>query len=203
VGLRSGSSACWGWRRCNRTGDFRKGWHKWAEGSVGGHAIVSASRVGAAIVAVLAVAAWGAGGAGAVSARRSWSPAAFALGVVRLVVANNYADAWQALPAIEKASVPRALYVNCEQRAPIPGRLARVRVIRLQRTGVSVPGLPRTVLGYSVTVQTTIAIRNGELVTTQMVVPVVIDAGRLAWILRPERFAAYRHGHCLHQPPPA
>lgn len=37
----------------------------------------------------------------------------------------------------------------------------------------------------------------------EMVVPVVVDAGRLAWTLRPERFDAYRHGHCLQQPPAA
>lgn len=155
------------------------------------------------MVAAAAFAASSAGGAGAVSGRRPLSPAAFALSVVRLVVANDYADAWQVLPDIEKASVPRALYVACEQQAPISGHLARLRVVRLQPTGVSVPGLPRAVPGYAVTVQTTITVPQGESVTTQMVVPVVVDAGRLAWILRPERFDAYRHGHCLHQPPPA
>jgi hypothetical protein len=160
-------------------------------------------RLGLRLVAALAFAAWAAGGAGAVSGRRPPSPATFALGVVRLVVANDYADAWQALPDIEKASVPRALYVACEQQAPIPGHLVRVRVIRLQRTGVSVPGLPRPVPGYAIRVQTTIAIPRGESVTTQMVVPIVVDGGRLVWILRRQRFDAYRHGHCLRQPPAA
>jgi hypothetical protein len=122
---------------------------------------------------------------------------------VRLVVANNYGGAWRMLDGVEQASVPRALYVACEQRAPIPGHLARARVTGLHQTGVAVPGLPRRVPGYAVTVQTTIAIPKGQSVTTQMIVPIVVDSGRLAWILRPERFDAYRRGHCLHQPPPA
>lgn len=107
------------------------------------------------------------------------------------------------LVGVEQASVPRALYVACEQRAPIPGHLTRARVTGVHQTGVAVPGLSRRVPGYAVTVRTTIAIAKGQLVTTEMTVPVVVDAGQLAWILRPERFDAYRHGHCLHQPPAA
>jgi hypothetical protein len=136
-------------------------------------------------VAALAVAALSAGSAGAAPDRRPLSPAAFALGVVRLVLANDYADAWQALPDIEKASVPRTLYVACENRTPIPGNLARARVTGLRRTEVAVPGVPQRLSGFSVTVRTSIAIANGEVITTQMVVPVIVVAGQLSWILRP------------------
>jgi hypothetical protein len=155
-------------------------------------------------VSVLGLAAGTAGaGGGAASAIAPVSPSAFALSVVRLVVANDYGGAWRMLVGVEQASVPRALYIACEQRAPIPGHLARARVTGLQRTGVAVPGLSRRVPGYEVTVQTTILIPKGQLVTTEMTVPIVVDSGRLAWILRPERFDAYRHGRCLHQPPAA
>jgi len=155
------------------------------------------------IVCVLGVAALAAGGAGARSGARPLYPRTFALGVVRLVVANDYADAWQTLADIEKASVPRSLYVACEGRTPVPGNLARARVTRLRRTEVAVPGVQRRLSGFAVTIQTTIAIPNGEVVTTQMVVPVVFVGGRLSWILRPERFDAYRHGHCLQQQSPS
>jgi hypothetical protein len=158
----------------------------------------------AGLVGVLGMAAWGVGGATSASAARvPPSPSAFALNVVRLVVANNYVGAWRMLVSVEQASVPRALYVACEAQAPIPGRLAYAGVIGLQRTQIDVPGRSRPLSGYEVTVQTTIALPRGKLVTTQMLVPLVSDAGRLAWILHPERFDAYRHGHCLQHPPPA
>jgi hypothetical protein len=156
-----------------------------------------------AVVGVLGWSAWDVAGARASPARPSSSPAAFALTVVRFVVANDYADAWRTLVRTEKASIPRALYVACERQTPIPGHLSRVRVMHLQQTSLAVPGRSRPALGYTVTVRTTIAVPGGDSITTQMTIPVVPDAGGYAWILRAERFAAYRRGHCFQQAPPA
>lgn len=159
--------------------------------------------VGLSAVVAALVGARSTGDARAASVGPARSPAAFALSVVRLVVTNNYADVWTMLATIEQASVPRGLYVGCEEQTPIPGKLARARVVRIQRKAIAVPGLSRTHSGYAVTVQTTIAMPRSESVTTQMIIPVIIDTHRLAWILRPERFNAYRHGHCYQQQPPA
>jgi hypothetical protein len=122
---------------------------------------------------------------------------------VRVVVANDYVDAWGMLVGVERATVPRALYVACERRSPVPGHLAGARVTRLRPASLAVPGRSRRAPGFDVTVQTVIAVPGGDSVTTQMTIPVIPDAGRFAWVLRAERFDAYRQGHCLGQAPPA
>lgn len=152
-----------------------------------------------AVVGALSWSAWAAASPGTPSS----SPATFALSVVRVVIANDYADAWGMLVDVERASVPRGLYVACERQSPIPGRLARARVTGLRVTSLSVPGRPGPASGYAVTVETTIAVRGGDVVTTQMTIPIVLEAGRFAWILHADRYDAYRHGHCVGQAPPA
>jgi len=155
------------------------------------------------IVLLGAVAASLFGGVRPAASQPSQSPSDFARNVVTLLTANRYADAWQLLVAVEKRTVPIGLYVACEERAPIPGHLVSVRVVSIRRAGIAVPGLDRRRPGYAVTVETTIAGIAQSAVTTQFVFQLVSDAGRLGWTLHPDRFHAYRQGHCLQAVPPA
>lgn len=157
-----------------------------------------------AVVLGVAVAASLFGGVRPAASQPSLSPAGFALNVVTLLTANRYADAWQLLVAVEKRAVPLGLYVACEERSPIPGHLVRDRVTSIRRVRIAVPGLQRRRLGYYVTVETTIAgLAHNDSVTTQFVFQLVSEAGQLGWTLHPDRFHAYRQGHCLQTPPPA
>jgi hypothetical protein len=167
--------------------------------------LLNTATSGRALLAV-AAAAWGfAGAAGPASAQPDPSPASsFALGVVRLVTANRYAAAWQLLPEVEKRAIPVGLYVSCERRSPVPGHLAGERVLDVRQISLAVPGRSRPMPGFAVTVQTTIAgLPRNASVTSRFDFQVVADSGRLAWVLHPDRFDAYRDGHCLHSAPPA
>lgn len=125
------------------------------------------------------------------------SPSRFAVSVVRMLVANRYGEAWALMNGAQRQDVPRALYVDCERREPIPGHLAAVRALGVQRTAVRVPGSAASRPGYAVSVQTTIGgLSGGESVTSELTFYVVTDTGRFSWVLRADRFNAYRAGHC-------
>jgi hypothetical protein len=114
-------------------------------------------------------------------------------------MANDYRDAWRLLASAEKKSVPRAVYVGCERRHPIPGHLARIRAVGVRRRMFLVPGLSGRHGGYAVTLQATIGgLPGGTTVTTQFVVRLITDHASYSWVLHQPRFDAYRHGRCLH-----
>jgi hypothetical protein len=121
------------------------------------------------------------------------SPARFLAGVIRLLAANRYEEAWSSLSPVDQSIAPRAVYVACESQSPIPGHLASLRVLRIgrDRIGVAVTfalriagGAPPAVERVVVTVH---AVRNGH---------------RWAWILPAARRALYRSG-CGLSPGPA
>jgi hypothetical protein len=147
--------------------------------------------LGAAVCALVAI--------GSAGAQRRPSPEVSAIHLVRVVMANDYRDAWRLLASAEKKSVPRAVYVGCERRQPIRGRLMRVRAVDVRRRMFPVPGLSGRHGGYAVTLQATIGgLTGGTTVTTQFVVRVIADHGRYSWVLHQPRFNAYRLGRCLH-----
>lgn len=135
---------------------------------------------------------------------RPASPAGFAIRVVRLVVANRYAEAWQLLASAQQRSVPVGTYVACERRSPVPGHLADIHATRVRHVILAVPGLIGDERGYAVTVRTTISgLAGGQSVTTQLIFTVIGEPSGYRWILHQDRFNAYRHGHCLQSSPSA
>jgi hypothetical protein len=142
--------------------------------------------------------------AGSAAVRGHDSPDEFAIRVVRLVVANRYADTWQLLARAEKKSVPVGVYVACERRSSIPGYLAAIRATRVQHVEFAVPGIAKRHPGYAVTLLTTISgLAGGASVTTRLVFRVIAEGSGYRWVLHQDRFNAYRHRHCLSPGPSA
>jgi len=121
-------------------------------------------------------------------------PAPFLAGVIRLLAANRYDDAWNSLEPSDQSLAPRAVYVACESQSPIPGHLASLRVLHVGRDRI----------GAAVTFALRIASQSPPAT-----VRVVVTAHSVrrhhtwAWMLPPSRRALYRHG-CGNAPgPPA
>jgi hypothetical protein len=123
--------------------------------------------------------------------------ARFALHVVRLIAANRYSDAWRLLHPRHQLAAPRATYVACEQQTPIPGTLRSALVLDVADATIHVAGVTRPVVARAVQIRIVIAGRPvSEGVSVDLKVHVVRVHGRRAWILPPERFAAYAEGTC-------
>ncbi len=147
---------------------------------------------GAALVAAAAFTA-----AAHVAAPRE-NPAVFATRIVQLIAENRYADAWTSLYPAHQQVAPRAIYVGCERRSPIPGHLASVHVLRVYDAPAALGG-GRFVHSEAVVMR--IEISAGEAVAMP---PVVVKHtlhavpvhGRWRWILPAWRLEEYRAGHC-------
>jgi hypothetical protein len=136
----------------------------------------------AALSLALAVLA-GTGVAASTTAKPHGSPARFLSHVVRLLVANRYADAWQSLDPADQALAPEPVYVACESLSPIPGSLVSIRAVHVghDRTGVAVRFRLRIA-------------EAGLTTTVALTAHAVVSGQRWAWILPPARRALYREG---------
>jgi hypothetical protein len=117
--------------------------------------------------------------------KRVETPAHFLAGVIRLLAANRYDDAWTSLAPSDQALAPRASYVACEEQSPIPGHLVSLSTLRIRNDRI----------GVAVTFAATIA--DAELRQKVRVIvkahAVTVD-GRWAWILSDRRRTLYRNG---------
>ncbi len=125
-------------------------------------------------------------------------PVLFLKGVVRQIVGNQYARAWQTLAPAQQRLVPEREYVRCESASPIPGRLAWIKVVRAYDEPVEVAGATgAAVSAKAVTFRLKItdpALRDSVVVTHT--VHAVPAGSRWAWILPPDRFRLHRSGTC-------
>lgn len=155
----------------------------------------------AAASATLALAGnWAVPGAGAAArptTLAAGSPAAFTAGLVRLVAANRYDEAWQRLYPAQQRLVPRARYVGCERLTPVPGHVESLQVLSVRGTLLTVPGDEAAVPAKAVTIRLAIAgdIPGEHAVVTHTYHTVAVD-GRWRWFLPAERLATYRGGGC-------
>lgn len=122
------------------------------------------------------------------------TPAHFLGGVIRLLAANRYDEAWASLSPNDKALAPRSVYVACESRSPIPGHLTSLHVL----------GVGHDRIGVAVTFALRIA-GGASLPTVRVVLTAhAVRAGhRWAWVFPPARRAVYRNGCGLPGSPPA
>lgn len=133
----------------------------------------------------------------------SVSATAFLGGIIRLVAANDYAAAWSRLDPTQQRLVPRDSYVRCESTSPIPGRLARIEVVRVRREQVVVPGsrLPArasVVATFRVDIEST---RPGEApVAVRVTAHALQRDGEWTWMLPAKRLALHLSGRCVARP---
>lgn len=124
-------------------------------------------------------------------------PAAFVSGVVRLIVADDYAAAWTSLNPAHKQVAPRREYVECERRSLMQSRLRSVEVMRVANRLLRIPGASRSVRAKAVTLRLTVenvALREKE--TFEVTFNAVPAGSVWTWILTPARYALYRDDAC-------
>jgi hypothetical protein len=122
------------------------------------------------------------------------SPIRFLAGVVRLLAANRYAEAWTSLNPEQQAVAPLEAYVSCESASPIPGKLVSLEALRVghDRTGVAVTFALR-IAGSPVP----------EGVRVVLTAHAVAVGDRWTWILPAARLQLYRSHACGYPPAPA
>jgi len=124
-------------------------------------------------------------------------PAAFAAQIVALVVADDYATAWDSLNRAHQQVAPRSEYVACERQSPLNARLASSRVVRVVDRSVRIPGTTGKVPVKAVTLRLRIVSRaSGRSETFRHTFTVVGDGTQWTWILTPKRYALYRDDAC-------
>jgi hypothetical protein len=125
------------------------------------------------------------------------SAGAFALRIVRLIGANDYADAWTYLHPLHQQAAPRDRYVECENQTPIPGAITRIKIVRAWDASVHVAGLGTPVAGTKVMLR--LVITDASIpaqVTVTKTVGLTQVSRRWVWMLPADRYAAYVAGEC-------
>jgi len=118
-----------------------------------------------------------------------------AVQIVQLMGQGRYELAWNHLYPQHQAIVSRARYVTCESLSPLP-IVTRVKVLSAEPDLISVPGLDRPVVGYTVTLRTTFQDMRFGTYDVHHVVHVLAVHGHAVWILSAHRFDAYSHNLC-------
>jgi hypothetical protein len=173
---------------CARHGGMARRWTaRWGAGFTA--ALVVAAGVSAfATVAV----------AGALQPSRSLGdPVAFLRATIAQIAANDYAEVWKTLEPAQQGLVPQAHYVRCESASPIPGVLSSLRVLRIRKEQMHVPGTSGRSSARAVTFR--IVITEPSLHDSVKIVDTVhaveVD-GRWAWILPAKRLALDSSPNC-------
>lgn len=155
----------------------------------------------AAVVVTVCGAAFGAETASR-SAEPRASASAFLGGIVRLLAANRYEAAWASLHPDDRQLVPRDVYVRCESRDPIPGRLARLRVVSVTDDRVTVVPDQPAVDAVSIVFDARIVGRlPGEDTHVVITAHAVAVSGHWRWMLPPSRIERYYQPPCAPELP--
>lgn len=127
----------------------------------------------------------GAGVASSAPARPHGSPTHFLSRIVRLLVANRYADAWKSLNPADQKLAPEPVYVACESLSPVQGTLVLLRALHVGHDRLGVAVRFRLVLADEGSMQ---------VATVDLTAHAVVAGRRWAWILSSARRALYRQG---------
>jgi len=121
----------------------------------------------------------------------------FLLESIRDKVDGRWDAAWRSLYPRQRLVVSRIEFVRCESATPFPAPLDSMRVVRVRRAPVRVPGLARPVAGVAVTVHVELAWYGPRdpitLAPTFHLVPV---QGHWTWLLSAERYRLYLLDGC-------
>jgi hypothetical protein len=125
----------------------------------------------------------------------------FLLASVRDKVDGRWATAWESLYPFHQLVVSRTVFVHCERATPFSAPLQSMRIVRVRRSPVQVPGLARPVAGVAVTVRVELTWYGPRdpitLTPTFHLVPV---HGHWTWLLSVARYRLYRNEGCSNLP---
>jgi hypothetical protein len=126
------------------------------------------------------------------------SAVAFLELTIRLLAANEYATAWSSLDRSQQRLVSRDAYVRCESASPIPGRVARVDLVRVGRQHIVVPGSGRRPqLSSAATFRVVFEpMFGGAPVVVRVTAHALRHDDEWRWMLSARRLALHRSGDC-------
>jgi hypothetical protein len=111
---------------------------------------------------------------------------------------GDWAEAWRSLYPAHRQWAPRATFVRCERRTPMPAELRSIRVVAVRRADVRVAGLRHPLPGVAVTVRVALGWYSPrDPITFSHTFHLVPVSGRWTWILSPERYRLYHDHGCL------
>jgi hypothetical protein len=119
---------------------------------------------------------------------------------IRTMAQGRYALAWTRLYPAHRAIVPKPVYVACEKRLPFPASFRSAKVVRVQRSMVSVAGSPKPVAGAAVTVRIALTWYGRDPLTFTHTFHLVPVGRRWTWILSPQRYRMYEASGCGFKP---
>jgi len=125
----------------------------------------------------------------------------FLLESIRDKVDGRWGAAWQSLYPFHKLVASRTTFVRCESATPVPAPLESMRVVRVRRSPVHVPGLARPVAGVAVTMHVELSWYGPrDPITLQPTFHLVPVRGHWTWLLSTERYRLYLHEGCSSLP---
>ena len=123
--------------------------------------------------------------------------AAFLLQDIREKEEGHWARAWRTLYPAHRRIVPQVVYVRCERATPFFVPLQALRMIRVRRALVRVPGLKRHVPGAAVTVRVELTWYGPrDPITFDHTFHLVQVHGGWRWLLSPGRYRLYAREGC-------
>jgi hypothetical protein len=123
--------------------------------------------------------------------------AIFLAEVVRQVAANDYTVAWQSLYPPHQVIAPLDTYLSCELKSPIPGHLARLKLIHTWWASVRVAGLQQRQRGVRAKFMLRISDPAlGAAVELRPTFAALWIGWRWAWMLPPARYQMYLTNSC-------
>lgn len=110
--------------------------------------------------------------------------------------AGDWAGSWRTLYPLHRRTAPLAVFVRCERKTPLD--LPRsLRVVRIRRAQVHVPGLRDPVRGAAVTLGVELSWYGPrDPIAFRHTFHLVPSRGRWTWLLSSGRYSLYRSSGC-------
>jgi hypothetical protein len=129
------------------------------------------------------------------------SAGAFLRDEVRLKTQGRWQAAWRRLYPFHQRIARARDFVACERRTPFPARLQSLRVLRVRRSPVWIPGLEQPVDGVTVTVRVALSwYGERDPITFTHAFHLVPAHGHWTWLLSEEQFRLYTSAGCSSAP---
>jgi len=124
----------------------------------------------------------------------------FFLEELRQKVDGDWAAVWRTLYPAHRLIASRSEFVSCERALPFAAPLRSLRVVRVAKALVHVPGRSRLIAGVALQVHVELDWYGPrDPITFTHTFHLVPVHGHWTWLLSPSRYRLYLRGACLHQ----